>query len=345
MKYLQLILSLFFVLSQISCGDTYTDKIGRFVKNWETAQNNHDVKALKKMYAPLVFYFGSNRDSDKVLKSKKKYFKVDSDYEESIQSDIKIVDEGNHLFSCSYLRRVIYKKRITETSFCLVIKHIDNEFKIVEELDAITCKNTNKANFPANAIAPNYMCTDDFPITPTSPNQTKIERQGAKLYLLEKNKKVLLSSKLGPDAIVNSHYIAWWEGESDELYTLKVYSLKDQKSKNILEVQDVVLVYLSGFSADENFLYACYNEAGTLGSIQGCYAVNLKTSKVVGEVSGESVNPNPKDKNSVLVYKDSHCLCGGYERFEYIYDIELKTQGIYTKTFNECDKDCDEYYE
>lgn len=340
MKQGQFIIIIFILLTQIACKNTNNEQIEQFVNNWHTAQNNYDTKALKDMYAPLVFYFGKTRTTDKVLKSKIKYFNVDSDYEESIQSDIKIINEGNHMYSCTFLKRVIYKKKVTEANFCLVVKKIDDQFKVVEELDAITCKNTNSSNFPLNAIAPNYMCINDVSVTSTSKIKPKIDQREGKLYLLENNNEILLSSKLCSNAISNNHYIAWWEGIPDDYYFLKVYNFKTKKSKKILEEHNIVWVDLSGFSANGAFLYACYNEAGTRGSIQGCYAINLENSKVVGRVSGCSINPNPNDKNSVLVHQDSHCsTCGGYETYEYIYDLKLKN-GKHNKTFDKCDVDC-----
>lgn len=341
MKELLVSVFLFIVLSQIGCGSANDKKLEQFVKNWQTAQNNYDTKALKGMYAPLVFYFGKNREIDKVLKSKMKYFGGNSDYEESIQSDLEISNEGNNLYSCTFRRRVIYKKRVTEANFCLVIKNTNNDFKVVEELDAITCKNTNPSNFPADAIAPSYMCGDNSSIPPTSAAAIKVDQRGNQLFLLENNKEVLLSSKLGCEAIQNNEYIAWWEGIPDEYYHLKVYSFKDKKTKKIKEERNIVWVEVSSFSANGKFLYACYNDAGTRGSIQGCYAINLETNKEVGSVLGCSVTPNPKDQNSVLVYEDQDCgLCGGYERYEYIYDLTLK-KGKHNATFDTCDTDCD----
>lgn len=340
MKQVKSILIYIIALSQFSCVNVDNNNIEQFVKNWHNAQNNHNTEALKDMYAPLVFYFGKNRETQKVIKSKMKYFGVGSDYEESIQSDIKIIDEYNNTFSCTFLRRVIYKKKVTKAKFCLVIKNIDNHFKIVEELDAITCENTNNSNFPTNAIAPKYMCSNHSPSNPRPTVKTKIDQRGDKLYLLENNKEILLSSKLGCDAINNSQYIAWWEGVPDEYYILKILDLKNRKTKKILEERNVVWVDLTGFSGNEKFLYACYNDAGTRGSIQRCYAINLETSQVAGELTSYSVTANPKDKNTVFVYEDSYCEgCGGYETFEYIYDVELKN-GKHTKTIDECPDEC-----
>lgn len=163
------------------CGNDDTATAQHLVKRWQKAHNDHNVNDLQSLYAPLVVYYLSHYQNSEVLKSKTQYFAPNSDYKIDISGNIRVEKPANDVFVCIFRTKAVYKGREVDADFALTFKKIDNQLKIIEELDEISFNNQVANNdLLKKAYVANYFggkinqtAVTNKPLvenTPTTPN-------------------------------------------------------------------------------------------------------------------------------------------------------------------------------
>ena len=135
------LISLFSLLLTRCGGDDYAMQARNLVKKWQKAHNAHDINALQNFYAPLVVYYLSHYQNSEVLKSKTQYFKPNSDYKIDIVGDIRTETPAADVFVCIFRTKASFKGKEIDADFALTFKKIDNQLKVIEELDEISFNN------------------------------------------------------------------------------------------------------------------------------------------------------------------------------------------------------------
>ncbi len=181
-KAISFALFLGLIIQFSACGDDYAAQARHLVKKWQNAHNSHDVNNLQNLYAPLVVYYLSHYQNSEILKSKTKYFEPNSDYKIDIMGDIRVEKPTADVFVCIFRTKASFKGREVDADFALTFKKMDNQLKIIEEMDEISFNNQVANNdllktaYVANYFGgkinqtsvPNKPLVENSPATPNS---------------------------------------------------------------------------------------------------------------------------------------------------------------------------------
>lgn len=110
-----------------------SDAAAELVKSWNKAHNDHDIQALRLLYAPKVDFYGQHLESAQIIELKARAFERDADFRQQLSS-LKIEPVGSDsvaTFSKSWLAGG--KARTIEAS--LQVGSVDGHLVIVKESD------------------------------------------------------------------------------------------------------------------------------------------------------------------------------------------------------------------
>jgi hypothetical protein len=114
------------------------------VKKWNNSFNNKDIPALRTLFGPTVYYYGTNLNNNEVIKDIER--QLLTSYNQLIKSDIEVSFYTTGIIKCEFIKEVFVKgKRKSYPSYLLLLK-TGSEYSITGESDEISDKNTNGNN-------------------------------------------------------------------------------------------------------------------------------------------------------------------------------------------------------
>jgi hypothetical protein len=155
--FLLLYFAILLGLGLIGCqNNPHEQEAKSIVAKWQKAHNEHQINDLQGLYAPLVVYYTKHYETSELLKSKTKYFAPKSNYSVEIIGDIRIEKPKKDVFVCLFRLKSRWQTKEVEADFALTLQEINNQLKIIEELEEITFNNQPKNQLLQKAFVANY---------------------------------------------------------------------------------------------------------------------------------------------------------------------------------------------
>ena len=114
------------------------------VAKWDKAHNSKDVAAFSNLFDSSVLFYGTKLDKNTCIENKLSFFKKYPDFYEQIYGDIQVEKQSDNSVKCSFIKRVTLNQVTKDYPSYLILKKVNNDWKIITEGDLVTDKNLSK---------------------------------------------------------------------------------------------------------------------------------------------------------------------------------------------------------
>lgn len=114
------------------------DKLSNVVASWNDAINSKNIDEITTFYSHNILFYGVPKSRASVLESKIQFFKKYPDFNQSIDSEIKIDFISDSQYKIEFVKKSFFNGRNSEVNAYLVLKLENEKWKIVNEGDIIT---------------------------------------------------------------------------------------------------------------------------------------------------------------------------------------------------------------
>jgi len=132
-------LGLIFVFSVFSCKNKNKESnLNDFVVEWNNAISSQNIEKLSSMYDNTVLYYNINKTKNDCLSDKLDFFKKNQNFSQEILGEIIINKINESKQKCKFTKRVNINGNVREYSSYLILRKINNKWKIINESDVVS---------------------------------------------------------------------------------------------------------------------------------------------------------------------------------------------------------------
>ncbi len=106
------------------------------VDKWNTLHNTADAEGFKKLYAPLVLYYGKKNTRKYCFNSKRK--NLTPGFFQQLITPVKVTFYSSGVAKCDFVKRVHLTKGTYDYEAYLLVKQLDGKYVVCGEGDVIT---------------------------------------------------------------------------------------------------------------------------------------------------------------------------------------------------------------
>lgn len=120
-----------------------TKDMALLVEEWNIVHNGRALDGFFTLYADSLLFYTEQLPRFKAIRLKKEMFKKKPDFRQRIITDITISAYENQIIKCDFTKEVWDNSKWKSYPSYLLVKFIDNQFRIVGESDYLTDKRLN----------------------------------------------------------------------------------------------------------------------------------------------------------------------------------------------------------